>query len=366
VRSVQQRRRRARAQWLHRPGSSSPAWGSPREVGEVVGRLLAVQAQDLRSARLALRARGRGLVAGDVDTALSVDRSLVMGWLFRGTLHLVRSEDYLWLFPLTAPVAAQPNRRRLGQEGVSPDQAEAAVEIVREALEREGPLLRAELGERLASPTSWGYPQAEIPTRGQALPHLLLLAFWRGVAVLGPVRAEGQAFVSPRDWLGEAPGPPSEEARASGLAELGRRYLAGHEPADAEDLAAWSGLPLRDARTALGGPRWTGGGAPPAPVPPRLLPAFDPYLLGWRDRSFAVPPEHARRVHPGGGVLRATATVDGTAVGTWTARRSRGRLAVTIDPFAPLPARAAKALAAEADDVARFEGLEGSVTVAPG
>jgi hypothetical protein len=65
-------------------------------------------------------------------------------------------------------------------------------------------------------------------------------------------------------------------------------------------------------------------------------------------------------------VLRATATVDGTAVGTWTARRSRGRLAVTIDPFAPLPARAAKALAAEADDVARFEGLEGSVTVAPG
>jgi hypothetical protein len=184
--------------------------------------------------------------------------------------------------------------------------------------------------------------------------------------VLGPVLPEGQAFVAVRDWLGEAPDPPSDEARATGLAKLGRRYLAGHGPADAEDLAAWSGLPLRDARTALDGVRAPGSGAPAAPVPARLLPAFDPYLLGWRDRSFAVPEEHARRVHPGGGMLRATATVDGTAVGTWTARRSRGRLAVTIAPFAPLPARAERALAAEAADVARFEGLEGSVTFAPG
>jgi hypothetical protein len=349
VRPAELRRRRARAQGLHRPGGSGPA--------RVVGRLLAVQAQDLRSARLALRARGRGFAVADVDAALG-DRRLVMGWLFRGTLHLVRSEDYLWLFPLTSPAAAQPNRRRLGQEGVSSDQAETAVEIVQQSLEREGPMVRAELGERLAD--------AGIPTRGQALPHLLLLAFWRGVAVLGPVRAEGQAFVSPRDWLGEMPRPPSGPARAAGLAELGGRYLAGHGPADAEDLAAWSGLPLRDARAALDGVRAPSGTAPPAPVPARLLPAFDPYLLGWRDRSFAVPQEHARRVHPGGGVLRATATVDGMAVGTWTARRSPARLTVTIEPFAPLPASAQRALAAEAADVARFEGLEASVSFVPG
>jgi hypothetical protein len=350
----EQRRRRARAQWLHRPGGSGPAG--------VVGQLLAVQAQDLRSARLALRARGRGFAADDVDAALG-DRTLVMGWLFRGTLHLVRSEDYLWLFPLTTPAGRQPNRRRLAQEGVSPEQAEDAVAVVGRALAREGPLVRRQLGERLAS--------AGIPTRGQALPHLLLLAAWRGVAVLGPVLADGQAFVSARDWLGRAPGrPPSGAARADGLAELGRRYLAGHAPADAEDLATWSGQPLRDARTALDGApaplQQQRGGARPAPVPARLLPAFDPYLLGWRDRSFAVPGEHARRVHPGGGVLRATATVDGTAVGTWTARRTRNRLAVTIEPFGPLRARAEQALAAEAADVARFQGLEGSVTFAPG
>jgi hypothetical protein len=55
-------------------------------------------------------------------------------------------------------------------------------------------------------------------------------------------------------------------------------------------------------------------------VPERLLPAFDELLLGWRDRSPTVPAAHARDVHPGGGILRATIVDDGVAVGTWTQR----------------------------------------------
>jgi hypothetical protein len=90
--------------------------------------------------------------------------------------------------------------------------------------------------------------------------------------------------------------------------------------------------------------------------PPRLLPAFDPYLLGWKERTFAVPAGHARRVHPGGGIIRAVATVDGVAVGTW--RRRSG--AVEIEPFSALPAEDEAALAAEAADVARFEARVGA------
>ena len=67
---------------------------------EVAGRLLAIQAQDPRGARLAIRARSAGLSASDVDSALT-RRSLIVTWLNRGTLHLVRTEDYWWLHPLT-------------------------------------------------------------------------------------------------------------------------------------------------------------------------------------------------------------------------------------------------------------------------
>ncbi len=54
-----------------------------------------------------------------------------------------------------------------------------------------------------------------------------------------------------------------------------------------------------------------------------MLPPFDPYVLGWRDRSFAVPATWRAQVFPGGGMFRATATVDGEVVGTWTAPGGR-------------------------------------------
>lgn len=60
----------------------------------VTRRLLAVQGQDPRGARLAIRARSTGLTAADVDRALTEERSLVITWLNRGTLHLVASDDY--------------------------------------------------------------------------------------------------------------------------------------------------------------------------------------------------------------------------------------------------------------------------------
>lgn len=304
---------------------------------EIVGRLLAVQAQDLRSARLALRARSSGLTAADVDRELTESRSLVVGWLLRGTLHLVRGEDYWWLHGLTAPTQTAVSRRRLQQEGVSAAEAERAVECVEASLAGDGPLTRRELAERLAA--------EGIRTVGQATPHLLKLAALRGVAVLGPVRDGDQAYALAAEWLR---GAPAAGDRQAALGMLGARYLSGHTPASPEDLAAWAGLPLRDARAALRDVELDP--APPPPPPPRLLPPYDPYLLGWKDRSFAVPLEHARRIQPGGGVLRATATVDGLAVGTWSLRGGR----VEIDRFAPIAEEQADALGAEARDVERF------------
>jgi hypothetical protein len=355
------RARRAAAQRLDRPGGAGPA--------DLVRALLAVQAQDARAARLALRARSAGLDAAAVDTAVSDDRSIVLAWLMRGTLHLVAREDHAWLLGLTAPRQEAGGARRLAQEGVPPGDAERALAVVGRALGEDGPLTRAELGARIAA--------AGVRSEGQALPHLLALAARRGIAVHGPVAAGEQRFALARDWLGAAPVVPlAGAARDTALAELARRYLAAHGPASAADLATWAGLPLRDARAGLAAvaseivevagrgdlvdlaARRCGGDPPAAALEPRLLPAFDPYLLGWKDRGFAVPARHARRVHPGGGMLRAVATADGRAVGTWTARRRDGRLAVTVEPFGRIPAAVRAAFSVEAADVARFEGLE--------
>jgi ADP-ribose pyrophosphatase YjhB (NUDIX family) len=73
-------------------------------------------------------------------------------------------------------------------------------------------------------------------------------------------------------------------------------------------------------------------------------------LLGWRDRAFAVPAGHARHVHPGGGMVRATATVDGRAIGTWTLPGGK----VELDLFGRPGADAKAALQREAAEVERF------------
>jgi Winged helix DNA-binding domain len=330
------RRRRAAAQLLsRRDGAAASA------PGAAVAHLLAVQAQDLRAARLALRARGAAASAADVDAALA-DGSLVIGWLMRGTLHLVARDDHGWLHALTGAQLVPTSRRRLAQLGVSESTAARAADLIERTLGDDGPQPRAQLAERLA--------EAGIPTEGQITPHLLGLAAARGSIALGA----DQAFRR----LGPPDRPPD---RAAALSELARRYLRAHGPATAEDLAAWSGLALRDARAGVDaiaseleprGDLIDLAGRPPARTPPpRLLPAFDPYLLGWKDRAFAVAPEHARRVHPGGGIIRATAIARGATVATWTLRGGR----VALDPFAPLPARVDAALRREARDVERFE-----------
>ncbi len=255
--------------------------GEPaRDPVAVVERLLAVQGQDPRGVRLAIRSRTAGVSAADVDRAMSEQRTLVITWLNRGTLHLVRSEDYPWLHALTAPRMLTANARRLAQEGVSSGAAERAAKTIERSLAEEGPLTREQLRERIAA--------TGVRTEGQALVHLLALASLRGLIVRGPVVAGHHAFVLVRDWLGETEPVDRELA----LAELAHRYLVGHAPADERDLAKWSGLALRDVRAGLSAiaSRLTQhrngllGLAEHSALavlpPPRLLGAFDPVLLG--------------------------------------------------------------------------------------
>ena len=68
-----------------------------------------------------------------------------------------------------------------------------------------------------------------------------------GLTVRGPMTGGEHAFALAADWLGQR--PHIEHDRA--LAELARRYLAGHGPADQHDLARWAQLPVRDARAAF-------------------------------------------------------------------------------------------------------------------
>ncbi len=100
------------AERLAAQGLAGPPRSDPAAVAE---RLLAVQGQDPRGFRLAVRARTVGLTAADVERALGEERALVVTWLNRGTLHLVRSEDY----PLLQALAELARRYLVGHQPAS-------------------------------------------------------------------------------------------------------------------------------------------------------------------------------------------------------------------------------------------------------
>jgi Winged helix DNA-binding domain len=317
----------------------------PRAPGveAVAARLVGVQAQELAFARLAFRPRCvRTVVASNVDAALR-DRTLVWTWAMRGTLHLVPAADAVWLINLLGPIFAARGRPRRLALGLDDRLCERAVAQLRELLAADGPQTRAALAARLP-----------IDAGSQAPAHLLAYAAMRGEICRAPELRGGEpTYVLLEDWLGAAPAAVAED---EALARLGRRYLAGHGPATADDLAAWSGIGLRRARRAVAGvaaaPAAARGPAQASDSPEvALLGHFDPYLLGYASRELVLDPRHAKRIQAGGGFVAPAVLVDGRVVGTW--RRDRDNW---LELFEPIADDALAALDRERADVARYTG----------
>ena len=299
-------------------------------------RVLAVQGQDPRGFRLAVRARTTGRHRGGRRRSAHGTRSLVVSWLNRGTLHLVTADDFWWLHDLTTPQLATESLRRLGQEGVSPELAERGVATVVEQVS-EGPRTREELRAALDA--------AGVPTTGQALVHVLLAATLRHRLIRGPVRDGEHCMVLAEDWLGPAPEPLERDVA---LARLARRYLEGHGPASDRDLAMWAKLPLRDARAGLAAIETVDAGDGLVDLPERAEPGAAADATARQLR-----PDPARLGVAGAGARACTSptswSAGSSAPGRSPAAARSGSGAsraagCTSRPFAPLPTRTERAL----------------------
>lgn len=316
------------------------------DAAAVVDHLAAVQAQDLRAAATAVVLRTpEGTTAG-LAAALDAG-SVVRSWPQRGTLHLLAAADLTWVLGLCAGRTDTAMRRRREQLGISP----ADLDVARDTAHRFLTTAGASRAELLAAFEAAG--QATAAGRGY---HLVVHLALTGVLCQGPLRGREQLFVPVDGWIAGHRAPPDPPA------EWARRYLRGHGPATPADFAAWTGLPLGQARRGFAAVRGEFEAvlvddvehlvAPEVPDlvaqhrravrALHLLPGFDEFLLGYADRSHVLAPEHAGRVAPGGnGVFRGTVVVGGTVVGAFT----RDGTGLAHEAFTPFSASRAAALA---------------------
>lgn len=339
---------RLAAMWIAPPAVRwVGADGEPEPVAQTIARTvrhhLAMQAQDVGSARWSLGVR-TGALTADVEAAVEA-RLVTRSWPMRGTLHLMATEDVRWMCRLLNARMESTQRRRHDQLGLTARGVGRAREVLVDALSGGAALSRLDAFAALRS--------SGVDPDGQRGYHLLGRFCMEGLLCQGPAQGRQPTFVLLEEWVPFSWDPGRDEA----MAALAARYVASHGPVTMRDLSGWTAQNLTFAREAvalagdrvltqdIGGqaflvppepPEAPGAPRPVAPPAVRLLPGFDEYLLGYKDRSAMLTADEEQRVVPGkNGMFLGTVVVGGIVVGTWNRRTTPRLTTVTVTPFAP-------------------------------
>ena len=347
------------------------------EMLDVVRDHVAVQAQVIGSAELAVHARVDGLERDAVRVALWQDRTLVKTWAMRGTLHLVAADE---LPELVAALGTRINWTRpvwLRYFGVTREEMLALQDAIGEILSDE-PMTRAALGAALAARLD---DDAFAHRVASGWGTFLKPAAGRGYLCFGPDDGRNVTFVDPRQWLGRAMPEPTADA----LGAVIERHLHAFPGSSKGELARWwgvqGGATLRKPMASLGervtevvadGTKvlvLTEDLATLANIEPstavRLLPAFDPYTLGLQKEAEPLLPRERRPlVSRTAGWISQVLILGGVVQGTWTHEVKKGRLEVSLVPWRRLARAERTAVDAEAARIGAFLGVEPAVAVA--
>ena len=309
-----------------------------RKPADVVSRLCAMQAQDYPGVLWSVGLRMQSATMAGIRQSLA-EGQVIRTWLLRGTLHLTTPEDVRWILRLTGPRVIAGNAGRHRQLGLSADDFTRSREVLKRELEGGGALTRDEVFRALGN--------AGISTEGQRGYHLLAGAGLSGLICFGAPRGKQQTFVLLDEWAPEEISDDKDDPAA----RLAGRYFEGHGPALPEDFAWWSGLSLSAARagikksgsrlvsfTAGGREYFEVAGEDTIPAGSRgnavLLPGFDEYIVGYRNRSDIISPEPGGRGKTGGnGMMLPVLVVDGSVAGTWRREAGTRSIIITLKPF---------------------------------
>lgn len=321
------------------------------------------QAQLNSAAHLAGWARQRSLTPTDIHAALYQQRTLVRTSCMRQTLHLIPAADFALYINALKESRVAGLLRVAGKFGVTRAHVAALNDQFLDALSA-GPLPGQELLARIK------------PRVGQEV-QAWMAVVW-GIQVFRLALVEGlicygqepDTFVRVDQWL--PPAPAIEPAAA--LVELLRRYLRAYGPATPRDFAKWTGNPMPEVRAAwatvqdelievavTGARGWLlrvdlaalQNSSLQAPHL-RLLPSFDPWVLGHADKNQLVEARHYKRIFRSAAWVAPVVLLNGRAVGAWSHKRQGKALLVTVAPFEKFSKAARALIEAEAARLGAF------------
>lgn len=326
-----------------------------------VAHFAVVQGQDTLSSLWALGLRVEGATQAGIEQSIA-DRQLVRTWPLRTTLHYVTAADARWIVKLNAERTRRGMARRLRE-----------LELDDATLARGGRVIETALadGQPMARPALYAALEAAgVSPAGQRGYYLILFHALEGLIAIGPRQDKQQTIVLLDAWLPPTP----ERTRDEALAELARRYFAGHGPATLKDYTWWSGLAAAEARAGLAMARphlaqesvggetyWFDPDAPVGEIPSptaHLLPFLDEYLVAYKDRSAVLPAVYNEMVDSGGVIFHQPILMDGLVVGIWTRTMKKEQVVIETKLFRPLSDAEQAALNSAGARLGVFLGLK--------
>jgi hypothetical protein len=168
--------------------------------------------------------------------------------------------------------------------------------------------------------------------------------------------------------------------RDEALAELVERYFTAHGPAQVQDFVWWSGLTVADTKTGIemlkphltsevvdGKTYWLSRQSAHTTIPPvhsptaYLLPTYDEYGIGYKDRSALIDPQYAGHIDPANILIDnpyySTISMDGKIVGFWKRTLHKSKIDIETRILRPLNEAETRALNVEIERYGRFHGL---------
>jgi hypothetical protein len=318
-----------------------------RHIGEAVGWMGAMQAQDFPGAKWSIALRVPGANEQDVEKAIA-GKEIVRTWPMRGTLHFVAAADIRWMLKLLTPRIISNAAGRYRQLELDEKVFSKTRKILTRVLIDGKILTRQELYSV--------FENERIVSRNQRGIHILQRHAMEGLICFGPHEGKQPTFVLLEEWT---PGTGTLK-RDEALATLAVRYFTSHGPALIKDFVWWTGLTVAEAREAVELAKPTIDNlkcydkefcyctSDPSPDHTKnslfLLPGFDEYVLGYTDRNLIIDTPYKSKLTPGGGMFNSTIISNGKVIGTWKRSLKKGRLIFERNLFSTLKANEKSAI----------------------
>jgi hypothetical protein len=301
---------------------------------DLIEYLVGIQAQDYQQSNLAICVRLKNCTGSDVEEAIS-ERKIIRTWPMRGTLHMVSASDIHWLLRLFKEKRISANQFRYRQLELDSRILNRSNKILEEILEGGNQLTRDEIKISLL--------QEGIKVDSMQLYHILHNASAEMLICFGNRR--GKQFTY--SLLDECVEEKKRLSREESLAELAFRYFRSRGPATINDFTWWSGLSLTDARAGLESVEskllkekledeiyWFS--SPPSGKkikPLYLLPAFDEYLIAYKNREASLDPLFEKRLIFINGMFNPMLVINGKVCGTWKRIIKKEIILFELTPF---------------------------------